>query len=120
MANPVLWQFKYSHYNEKARWALDFKRVTHVRQSLLPGPHIPRVWFHEVLPDADYSAAQLTVGWRDGTRRLYRAAFPAIRTVMKADMKINDATAETGRAKVSAAFDRLEAELQPSGYLVGD
>ena len=24
MADPVLWQFKYSHYNEKARWALDF------------------------------------------------------------------------------------------------
>src|SRR5438093_11327095 len=39
MDRPVLWQFTYSHFNEKARWALDFKRVPHVRRSLLPGPH---------------------------------------------------------------------------------
>jgi hypothetical protein len=32
-------QFRYSPYNEKVRWALDFKRVPHVRRSLLPGPH---------------------------------------------------------------------------------
>src|SRR6266852_2299926 len=37
MDRPVLWQFTYSHFNEKARWALDFKRVPHVRRSLLPG-----------------------------------------------------------------------------------
>jgi hypothetical protein len=40
---PVLWQFRYSHYNEKVRWALDFKRIAHERRSLLPGLHIPRV-----------------------------------------------------------------------------
>ncbi len=34
-----LLQFPYSHYNEKARWALDWKRVPHRRRSLLPGPH---------------------------------------------------------------------------------
>ena len=28
---PVLWHFTVSHYNEKARWALDFKRVRHLR-----------------------------------------------------------------------------------------
>ena len=39
MNHPVLWQFTASHYNEKARWALDWKGVAHVRQSLLPGPH---------------------------------------------------------------------------------
>jgi glutathione S-transferase len=36
---PVLWQLQLSHYNEKARWALDYKRVPHVRRSLLPGVH---------------------------------------------------------------------------------
>src|SRR5437899_3892765 len=36
---PVLWQLQISHYNEKARWALDYKRVPHVRRSLLPGIH---------------------------------------------------------------------------------
>jgi glutathione S-transferase len=34
-----LYQFKRSHYNEKARWALDYKRLPHTRHSLLPGPH---------------------------------------------------------------------------------
>jgi glutathione S-transferase len=33
---PVLWQYNFSNYNEKARWALDFKQVPHVRRSLLP------------------------------------------------------------------------------------
>lgn len=32
-------QFPRSHFNEKARWALDLKRVPHTRRSLLPGPH---------------------------------------------------------------------------------
>jgi glutathione S-transferase len=42
-ALPELIQFPYSHYNEKARWALDWKRIPHVRTDLLPGPHAPFV-----------------------------------------------------------------------------
>lgn len=38
-----LFQFPYSHYNEKARWALDWKGIPHTRTNLLPGPHMPRV-----------------------------------------------------------------------------
>ncbi|TXH02546.1 MAG: glutathione S-transferase family protein [Nevskiaceae bacterium] len=37
--HPELWQFRFSMYPEKARWALDYKRVPHVRHSVLPGPH---------------------------------------------------------------------------------
>ena len=40
MTAPELFQFNFSHYNEKVRWALDYKRVPHVRHSLLPGPHL--------------------------------------------------------------------------------
>ncbi len=187
MADPVLWQFKYSHYNEKARWALDFKRIPHVRRSLLPGAHVPRVlwmtgqklvpvlvldgkaiadstriiealervqpeprlyprderdrarataleeffdeelgphlrrtWFYEVMPDADYTVAQIAVGWGAATQRVYRAVYPILSAIMKAGMKIDAAGAEVGRQKVQAAFDRIEAEVQPSGYLVGD
>jgi glutathione S-transferase len=40
---PVLWQFRASHFNEKVRWALDWKGIPHTRQTLLPGWHIPRV-----------------------------------------------------------------------------
>ena len=37
---PLLWQLRVSHYSEKARWALDHKRVDHVRRSPLPGLHM--------------------------------------------------------------------------------
>jgi glutathione S-transferase len=43
VSTPVLWQFRGSHFNEKARWALDWKGIQHVRRSLLPGWHVPRV-----------------------------------------------------------------------------
>jgi glutathione S-transferase len=36
---PVLWHLKVSHYNEKARWALDFKGVPHLRRAEIPGQH---------------------------------------------------------------------------------
>lgn len=37
---PVLWHIPISHYNEKARWALDFKRVPHRRRALPGGAHM--------------------------------------------------------------------------------
>jgi glutathione S-transferase len=37
VSDSVLWQYNFSNFNEKARWALDFKRVPHARRSLLPG-----------------------------------------------------------------------------------
>jgi glutathione S-transferase len=40
MAAIQLFQFAGSHFNEKARWALDWKQVSHTRKSLMPGPHM--------------------------------------------------------------------------------
>jgi glutathione S-transferase len=37
---PELFQFEFSHFNEKARWAFDWKRVAHRRRSYLPGLHM--------------------------------------------------------------------------------
>lgn len=34
-----LLQFPFSHFNEKARWALAWKGIAHRRTNLLPGPH---------------------------------------------------------------------------------
>jgi glutathione S-transferase len=34
-------QFAASHFNEKVRWALDYKGLPHQRETYLPGPHIP-------------------------------------------------------------------------------
>ena len=36
---PVLWQLQISHYNEKVRWALDYKQIPHTRRSMIPGIH---------------------------------------------------------------------------------
>jgi len=187
MSTPVLWQFRFSHYNEKARWALDWKGIPHVRESLVPGLHVARVmwmtrqkavpvlvmdgrtihdstriiaaleehkpdpalypadpaarrraleieeWFDEelgaqirqaffweVLPHTDAAVGALTLGAGAGTKAMYRALFPVVRAVMKMDMGIDAATAERGRERVRIALDRIAAERQPSGYLVGD
>jgi glutathione S-transferase len=50
---PVLWHMKVSNYNEKARWALDYKRVPHVRRAVLPGSHrslARKLWGGTTLP----------------------------------------------------------------------
>jgi glutathione S-transferase len=36
----ALYQFQFSHFCEKARWALDYKCLPHVRKNLLPGLHM--------------------------------------------------------------------------------
>ena len=35
-----LYQFEFSHFCEKARWALDYKGLAHLRKNLLPGLHM--------------------------------------------------------------------------------
>ena len=39
MDTPLLWHIPLSHFNEKVRWALDYKRIPHTRRSMLPGVH---------------------------------------------------------------------------------
>ena len=34
MKPPVLWHFRGSHFNEKVRWALDYKGIPHLRRTL--------------------------------------------------------------------------------------
>jgi glutathione S-transferase len=36
---PVLWHISFSHYNEKVRWALDYKSVEHERREVPGGTH---------------------------------------------------------------------------------
>lgn len=185
---PVLWQLEISHYNEKVRWALDHKRVPHVRRSLLPGlhalkarrltgdiattpvltldgrsigdstriiaaveerwpqpslypeaeaprkraleleeffdeelgPHIRRAAYHELLAHPETVIPLFTNGQRLPARMLVRAAFPVLRAGMRRSMDIRAAAAEKSREKTVAAMDRLEKEIGPSGYLVGD
>ena len=54
----MLWQLEISHYNEKVRWALDYKRVPHIRRSLLPGFH---AWKAEHLTGDTSTTPVLTI-----------------------------------------------------------
>ena len=42
MKTPVLYHLEISHYNEKARWALDYKNVPHIRKAPTPMLHTVR------------------------------------------------------------------------------
>jgi glutathione S-transferase len=47
-SQPLLWQLQVSHYSEKVRWALDYKRIPHHRRSVMPGVHIAvALWLSE-------------------------------------------------------------------------
>jgi glutathione S-transferase len=186
MTPPVLWQYNFSNFNEKARWALDFKGIPHTRRSLLPagpramlfsvrgtlpvldldgerivdstriiealerrypepplyprndaerqraleledffdeeaGHELRRAAFYELRDNPDYVSALLTTGRGPRTRRVFRtfASLPGAMVYARRRYKIYPSDAEEGRAKVAAALDRIMAELQPSGYLVG-
>ncbi len=187
MTVPVLWHFPISHYNEKVRWALDFKGIPHQRRALAMD-YIPRaLWktgqmslpvllldgkavadsthiiaaleqhrpdpplyprdeaerrralaledfFDEELGHAlraavlgpiferDPAAALgiLTTGMNATAARAARMVLPLFRAFYTSRHRINAATVAEGRAKVVAAFDRLETELGPRGYLVGE
>jgi glutathione S-transferase len=183
---PVLWHLEISHYNEKARWALDYKRVAHVRRAVTPGlqelaarrlragrtvpvlemhghaigdstkiiEEIERRWPEPPLYPADPEERSRALDLEDhfdeqcghDLRRvlfsdnmeepekflamLYGADHPRIGLlkvvspvfcqVVKARFRIRPETVEKSREMVRAAVDEIEAEVGPSGYLVGE
>jgi glutathione S-transferase len=44
VSHPILWHFPVSHFNEKARFALDYKKVAHERVPL-GATYLPRAWW---------------------------------------------------------------------------
>jgi glutathione S-transferase len=191
-SKPVLWQLTISHYSEKARWALDYKEVGHVRRSPLPGmhiavalwltggdsptfplleldgrtiadstavlaaleqafpepalypadparraraleleeffdeelgPHLRLLPFYELMQEPE-TFAQIAseavpgpLGKAKGLIGAYARAYTSVRWNAN-----SEAAAITARAKVVAALDRLEAELEENGgdYLAGE
>jgi glutathione S-transferase len=185
----VLWHIEISHYNEKARWALDYKQIPYGLRTPIPGLHGVRaamltrgrqrrlpvlkldgrtigdstaiiaaleryqpqppiypddptdraqalmledyfdeqlapalrrlVWYH-TLGDTE-AVVQATMpndaAWR---QRLMRTLLPVARPIVRADYNVNSPGAIAATHTIRAAMDRIESELQPSGYLVGD
>jgi glutathione S-transferase len=187
-STPVLWHIKVSHYNEKARWALDYKGVPHRRVAPMPlFGTLPAAWLMTraiTLPvlrlegraigdstaivaalearfpdpplypadpaeraraleledffDEQLAPAVRRLGWfhtAQQPRAFFATAFPDSSPLVRAALRpgahvsiyavrrrygITDASAEQARRQVLAAIDRIEAEIGPSGYLVGD
>ena len=84
------------------------------------GPYIRRWIFHVILPYPKFVRAAFVSHASPAAQLAQRAMSPLIGAIMRRQMDINPATAEVAREKTIAAMDRLERELQPSGYLVGD
>ena len=183
---PVLWHLDISHYNEKARWALDYKGVAHVRHAVTPalqelrarrlragrtvpileldgraigdstriieeverrwpepplypadpeersraleleeyfdercGPHARRVLFSDNMVEMEKFLA-LLYGADHPRMGLLKTLGPVFGLVVKRRFRIRPETVEESREKVRAAFDKIEAGVGPSGYLVGD
>jgi glutathione S-transferase len=184
---PVLWHLKVSHYNEKARWALDYKGIPHLRRAAVPGRHQaiaerlsggrtfpvlvldgraigdstriiaalerrqPEPPLYPADPDARRRALELEDFFDEelgpharlllvhhmladgklmlgafvpdltGVRRLAaRAMFPRLRRRLIDVFEIGEQSVALAWEKGRAAGERFRAELQPSGYLVGD
>jgi glutathione S-transferase len=184
---PRLLQFRVSHYNEKVRWALDYKQWPHSRRALVPGFHIPTVRCMtgqtkvpvleidgQLLTDSSHILAELerqrpdpplypsdpteraralelaeffddqvapdlrrlfwstyfphplatarlaTDGFGALTRAAWLCMFPLLRMGMCHNMGIDAESVRVAHERLAGYFDRLEAEMGPSGYLVGD
>jgi len=186
---PVLWQLELSHYNEKARWALDFKRIPHVRRALLPGPHLlvarrltrgavqttpvltldgrsigdstaiiaaleerwpqpplypddraerrraleleeyfdeelgphlRRALYHELLGQPELLVPLMVRGQRRSVQLMFRLLFPILAGAIRQRFRVSEAAALRSRERAVGAMERIERELGPGGYLVGE
>lgn len=85
------------------------------------GPHIRLLAFHELGKDPERFEAVIARTTPGPVARLGSGAVTYARTYTGLRFGVRDeGAAEIARGKIVAALDRLEAELGPSGYLVGD
>jgi glutathione S-transferase len=183
---PVLWHLEISHYNEKVRWALDYKGVPHERRAVTPAlqelrarrlragrttpvlevngraigdstsiiEEIERRWPEPPLHPADPEERSRALELEDyfdehcghDLRRvlfsdnlaepekfltmlygadhprmgLLKTISPVFCRVVKRRFRIRPDTVERSRDRVRAGFGKVEAEVGPSGYLVGE
>ena len=73
-----------------------------------------------MLPDPGFVVSAFASESSLTTRIAMRVAFPMISVVLRRRLRIDEGGVEVSRKKTFAALDRLERELRPSGYLVGD
>ena len=83
------------------------------------GIHLRRIAYFHALPNRAFMLELLSADQSALNRALLRFALPLITRVMAKSMRINAANYQKSLGKFNAAVDRLDAALQPCGYLVG-
>jgi glutathione S-transferase len=84
------------------------------------GPHTRLLAVHHMLPEPELMLGAFTPDLRGMRLRGARAIYPRIRARVAATFGIDDSSVALAYEKVRAAGRRFHAELQPSGFLVGD
>lgn len=83
-------------------------------------PELRRLVWHHTIDDSDAVISAVMPNGSDGRKRLLRALGPVARRTVRWDYRVSEQSAAVARERVIAAMDRLESEIQPNGYLVGD
>lgn len=186
MSLPKLHHLRFSHFNEKARWALDYKGVPHERVSVAPGTHLlvsrlrggrgtlpllvteggkfadsaeivaelerthpdPALYptdahdrqraleleqwlgrelgpairsavFTELFGESDVVYETMYQGLSAPTRAIQRASLPVTSAIGRRTLPAAESSRDEFRGKTVGGMERIEGELQRSGYLVG-
>lgn len=83
-------------------------------------PDLRRLFWATWLDHPALCARMATDGCGAITRGVFRGLLPLLRPLFRRDMGMSRADLDGARARLGGHFDRLEAELGPSGFLVGE
>ncbi len=64
----VLYQFRISHYCEKARWALDYANIPYRTRNLLVGPHLKQI--KKIAPDSSVPVLKIEDRYIQGSDKI--------------------------------------------------
>lgn len=84
------------------------------------GDDLRRLCWAAIIDDAAFVTRISTEGACPVMQRAFGALFPLLRPLFRRDLELDAASVERSRARLAGHFDRLEAEIGPSGHLVGD
>jgi glutathione S-transferase len=83
-------------------------------------PDLRRLFWSCYIDKDDACARMATDGSGPLVAAAWRAAFPLLRPLMRANMGLDAERVGQARARLEAHFDRLESELGGSGFLAGE
>ncbi len=83
-------------------------------------PDLRRLFWSCYLRRSGHAARMATGGYGALHRLAWRAAWPLMRPAFSRNMGLDRASVEAARGRLQGHCDRLEAEIGPSGFLVGD